>query len=153
LAAERVREFAPASQYLVPELQRLRLAEVQVSCGAKISLEKLTAGRLLQSLESVGQKLEVGIFQRRTRGHWGTGAGHSWVFPTICLSPRGWGKAQSENRRTREQLGGHSCRWNREAKPALIGSLLWSILLQKERICQISSMGKTVTKVGGRKYV
>jgi hypothetical protein len=54
----------------------------------------------------------------------------------------------------REQIGGHSCRWNREAKPALIGPLLPPILLQKERICEVSSMGgETASKVVERKYV
>ena len=89
--AERVGEFTTTREYLIPELQALTLPQIQVSCDAKVTLEKLSASGMIKALERVGQELEIGIFQGQTRGHWGTGAGHNWVYSHNLPIPAGFG--------------------------------------------------------------
>src|ERR1700688_479597 len=58
--------------------------------GARIALEELPASRQIESLECIGEQLEIGIFQRRTEWRWDAGAGHIGSNLTFAC-PRGGG--------------------------------------------------------------
>src|SRR5215475_3030699 len=92
-AAELFGHLFSAREHFFPQLQALALAQIKMCRCLKISLKKLAARGNIHLLERVYKQLEIGIFHRQTRGRRGSGTGHDWVFPKICL-PRGvWGGA------------------------------------------------------------
>ena len=89
-----IAELATACEHVIPDLQTLGFAQIQMSDHAEVSLEKLTTRRQIESIERIDKQLEIGILNRHARGHRGAGAGHIRYGPNLCLSPRGLGKAE-----------------------------------------------------------
>src|SRR5258708_24376647 len=94
-ASQKFTKFLAPRKRLIPELQALTLAQIEVSDRAKIALEKLPARRQIEALERIGQQLEVRIFNRQARGRRGAGAGHTAYTPYFYSSPRGIGKTST----------------------------------------------------------
>src|SRR6266850_4640835 len=86
-----IAKLAAASKHVIPDLQTLGFAQIQMSDHAEVSLEKLTTRR---HIERIDKQLEIGILNRHARGRRGAGAGHIRYGPNLCLSPRGLGKAE-----------------------------------------------------------
>ena len=94
LAIGAIAELATASEHVIPDLQTLGFAQIQMSDHAEVSLEKLTTRRQIESIERIDKQLEIGILNRHARGRRDAGAGHIRYGPNLCLSPRGLGKAE-----------------------------------------------------------
>jgi hypothetical protein len=62
--AKRFGKLPASSKYLFPELQALGLVQVQMRNRAKVSLQKLTAGRNIQPFEHLDDQLEISFFSR-----------------------------------------------------------------------------------------
>jgi hypothetical protein len=71
-----IAELATASEHVIPDLQALGFAQIQMSDHAEVSLEKLTTRGQTESIERIGKQLEIRILNRHARGHRGAGAGH-----------------------------------------------------------------------------
>jgi len=89
-----IAKLATASEHVIPDLQTLGFAQIQMSDHAEVSLEKLTTRRQIESIERIDKQLEIRILNRHARGRRGAGAGHIRYGPNLCLSPRGLGKAE-----------------------------------------------------------
>ena len=89
---ELIREFAAAREHFLPQVQALRLAQIETRGGAKIALQELTARGNVHDVERVRKELEVGIFHGQTRGCRGSGTGHGRVFLQSASPRGGWGK-------------------------------------------------------------
>ena len=65
-AAEVLAQLAAADQHFVPQLDALILAQIEMSGGAKIALQKLTARRDVQPFERFRKQLEIRILDGQT---------------------------------------------------------------------------------------
>src|SRR5882762_8881908 len=100
-------QFTAAREHFVPQLDALRLSQIQVGDGANIALQELAARRQVEAFERISKKLEIGILNWQTRRHGGTGAGHSGWLPNLCLFPAGCGE-RTNSRSQEEQVAAHS---------------------------------------------
>jgi len=87
-----IAELAAAREHVIPDLQTLSFAQIQMSDHTEVSLEKLTTRRQIESIERIGKQLEIRILNRQARGRRGAGAGHIRYGPNLCLSRGVWGK-------------------------------------------------------------
>src|SRR6266849_5450848 len=108
LPARLIRQAATPNEHFIPDLDALRLRQLNVSDGAKEALKELSARGQVETLERIRKQLEIRVLDRQTRGRQSAGAGHIRNNLTSAY-PRGvWGKHIKLFYSQSEQPRGHS---------------------------------------------